>query len=339
MQTNFVQWNAINCCSVNMASFISIKNFISASCDVSVCSYWDLFSASSDILLVLSVIVEWKSLWHMLIICLYELRFYLFKKLLLTIILLLLFSATKLCPTLCDSMNSSTPGFPTLHYISELAQTHIHWVGDVMQPSHSLSSPFPPFLNLLQPQGLFQWVSSSNQLAKVVELQLHHQSFQWINIWSWFLLGLTDLISLLSKGLSRVFSSTTVWKHLFLGAEPSWWSNSHIGTWPLRVAVWASMRSLGVAVLLVLLVSRTQVLKGTQAGGAGRRMGWIPWPWPSHKLRQGCRRGLPFQRHIISLETLCYTFVKASLFSRCHLTNEVQECDRGPSQFTLLSYH
>ena len=209
MQTNFVQWNAINCCSVNMASFISIKNFISASCDVSVCSYWDLFSASSDILLVLSVIVEWKSLWHMLIICLYELRFYLFKKLLLTIILLLLFSATKLCPTLCDSMNSSTPGFPTLHYISELAQTHIHWVGDVMQPSHSLSSPFPPFLNLLQPQGLFQWVSSSNQLAKVVELQLHHQSFQWINIWSWFLLGLTDLISLLSKGLSRVFSSTS----------------------------------------------------------------------------------------------------------------------------------
>jgi len=125
-----------------------------------VCLYWDLFWASSDILLVLSLTDERKSLWHMFIICLYELRFYLFKKLLLTIILLLLFSATKLCPTLCNSMNCSAPGFPAFHYVSELAQTHIHWVSDAIQPSHSLSSPFPPVLNLLQPQGLFQWASS-----------------------------------------------------------------------------------------------------------------------------------------------------------------------------------
>ena len=96
-----------------------------------------------------------------------------------------------------------------LHYLSELGQTHIHWVSDAIQPSHSLSSPFPPVLNLLQPQGLFQWVSSSHQVAKVLKLQLHHHSFQWINIWSSFLLGLTGLISLLSKGLSRVFSSTS----------------------------------------------------------------------------------------------------------------------------------
>ena len=80
-----------------------------------VCLYWDLFWVSSDILLLLSLIDEWKSLWHMFILCLYELQFYLFKKLLLTI--MLLFSAAKLYPTLWDSMNFSTPGFPALHYL------------------------------------------------------------------------------------------------------------------------------------------------------------------------------------------------------------------------------
>ena len=158
--------------------------------------------------------------------------------------------------------------------------------------------------------------------------------------WISFRMDWLDLLDPGIKGLSRVFSSTTIWKHQFLGAEPSWWPNSHIRTWPLRAVVWASMRSVGVPVLLVFLVSRTQVLKGMRAGGAGRRAGWMPWPWPSHKSRQGCRRGLPFHRPIVSLpEVLCCIFVKASLFSRCHLTNEVQECESGPSQFALLSYH
>ena len=70
------------------------------------------------------------------------------------------------------------PGFPVIHHLPELAQTHIHQVGDAIQPSHPLSPPSPPALNLSQHQGLFQGVSSSNQMAKVLELQLQHQSFE-----------------------------------------------------------------------------------------------------------------------------------------------------------------
>ena len=84
-------------------------------------------------------------------------------------------------------MDCSTPDFPVLHYLSEFTQTHVHWVGDAVQPSHPLSSPSPPALSLPQYQGLFQWVSSSHQVAKVLELQL--QSFQWIFrvdfLWDW----------------------------------------------------------------------------------------------------------------------------------------------------------
>jgi len=89
-------------------------------------------------------------------------------------------SIAQSCPTLFDPMDGSMPGFPVHHQISELAQTHVHWVGDAIQPSHPLSSPSPPALNLSHHQGLFQWVSSSHQVAKVLELQLQHQSFQWI---------------------------------------------------------------------------------------------------------------------------------------------------------------
>ena len=89
-------------------------------------------------------------------------------------------SVTQSCPTLCNPMDCSTPGFPVYHQLPELAQTHVHWVSDAVQPFHPLSSPFPPALNLSQHQGLFQSVSSSHQVAKVLELQLQHQSFQWI---------------------------------------------------------------------------------------------------------------------------------------------------------------
>ena len=87
--------------------------------------------------------------------------------------------ATQSCPTLYDPMDSSMPGFPVYHQLPELTQTHVHWVGDAIQPSHSLSSPFPLAFNLSQHQDLFHWVSSSHQVAKVLEFQ-HHQSFQWI---------------------------------------------------------------------------------------------------------------------------------------------------------------
>ena len=87
-------------------------------------------------------------------------------------------SVTQSCPTLCNPMDCSTPGFP-VHQFPELAQTHIHWVSDAIQPSHPLS-PSPPDFNLSQHQGLFKGVSSSHQGAKVLEFQLQHQSFQWI---------------------------------------------------------------------------------------------------------------------------------------------------------------
>ena len=81
----------------------------------------------------------------------------------------------KLFLTLCNSMDCSTPGFPVLHCLPEFAQTHAHWVGDALQPSHPLSSPSPPVFNLSPHQGLFQWVGSFHQAVKVLELQL--QSF------------------------------------------------------------------------------------------------------------------------------------------------------------------
>ena len=90
-------------------------------------------------------------------------------------------SVTQSCPILCDPMDCSTPtGFPVLHYLLELDQTHVHWVDDAIQPSQSLSSPSPPALNHSHHQGLLQWFCSMQQVAKVLELQLQHQSFQWI---------------------------------------------------------------------------------------------------------------------------------------------------------------
>ena len=128
-------------------------------------------------------------------------------------------------------MDCSTPGFPVLHYLPELAQTHVHWVGDAIQPSCPLSSPSPPAFSLSQHQGLFSWVNSSHQVAKELELQLENQSFQWMNIQDWFPLRWTGLTSLQSSGLSRVLSNTTAQKHQLFGTQPSLWSNSHIHTW------------------------------------------------------------------------------------------------------------
>ena len=113
---------------------------------------------------------------------------------------------------------------PVHHQLSELAQTRAHWVGDAIQPSHPLSFPSSAF-SISQNQGLFQWVSSSHPVATVLDLQLQHQSFQWIfRVISFRIDG---LISLLSKGLIQVFSRTTVQKHKFFSNQPSLGSNSH----------------------------------------------------------------------------------------------------------------
>ena len=92
-------------------------------------------------------------------------------------------SVTQSCLTLCDPMDCSTPGFLVHHQLPELPQTHVHRVGDAIQPSRPRSSPSPPAFSLSQYQGLFQWVSSSHHVAKVLELQLQHQSLQWIDSW------------------------------------------------------------------------------------------------------------------------------------------------------------
>ena len=86
-------------------------------------------------------------------------------------------SVAQLCPTLCDPMDCSTPGFPVHHQLLEVAQIHVHQVSDAIQPS-ILSSRSPTALNLSQHQGLFQQVSSLHPVAKVLEYQLQHQSFQ-----------------------------------------------------------------------------------------------------------------------------------------------------------------
>ena len=135
--------------------------------------------------------------------------------------------------TLFDPMDCSTPGFPILYYCLEFPRTHVHFVSDAIQPSHPLLTPFsycPPSFPasgfctvccLLASAG-----QSTGALASVSVLPK--------NIQGWFLLVLTGLISLLSKGLSTVLSSTTIQKHQSFGVHPSLWSNSNTCTWLLK---------------------------------------------------------------------------------------------------------
>ena len=88
-------------------------------------------------------------------------------------------SVAQSCLTLCNPMNHSMPGLPVHHQLPESTQNHVHWVSDAIQLSHPLSSPSSPALNLSQHQGLFKWVSSSHEVAKILEFQPQHQSFQW----------------------------------------------------------------------------------------------------------------------------------------------------------------
>ena len=141
-------------------------------------------------------------------------------------------SVAQWCLTLCDPMDCSTPGFPVHHQLPEFTQTHVHRVGDAIQPSHPLSSPSPPAFNLSQHQGLFQRVSSSHQVALVLEFQLQHQSSQLIFKTG---LGLTGLIFLQSKGFchSRILCMAfSCWTTTWARAERMFYPTFYTGTMP-----------------------------------------------------------------------------------------------------------
>ena len=141
-------------------------------------------------------------------------------------------SVAQSCLTLCDPMNHSTPGLPVHHKLPEFTQTHAHQVGDAIQPSHP-AIPFSSCPQSLPASGslpmsqLFEWGGQSTGVSASV-------SVLPMNTQDWFPLGWTGWISLQFKGLSRVFSNTTVQKHQFFGAQLSSQSNSHIHTWPLE---------------------------------------------------------------------------------------------------------
>ena len=129
-------------------------------------------------------------------------------------------SVTQSCLTLCDPMNHSTPGLPVHHQLPEFTQIHVHWDSDAIQPSHPLSSPSPSVPNLSQHQGLFQWVKSSHEVAKVLEFQLQHQSFQCIFRTVSFRMGWLDLLAVQEtlKNLLQHHSSkaSILWGSAFL---------------------------------------------------------------------------------------------------------------------------
>ena len=128
---------------------------------------------------------------------------------------------TQLCQTLCNPMNCSMPGFPVLHYLLEFAQTPVHWVGDAIQPSHPPLLPSPAS-NLSQHQGLSQWVSSSHQAAKVLELQ--HQSFQWIFGLISFRTDWLDLLAVQGtlKSLYNGTVSPSSWQYIKFYSKTFW---------------------------------------------------------------------------------------------------------------------
>ena len=155
-----------------------------------------------------------KILMSFVYIYVFQKVYLLFKLFLLCTFCIQFSSVTKLCPTLWDPMNCSTLGFPVYHQLPELAQTHVHRVSDAIQPSHLLSSPSPPAFNLSQHQSFLvsQFFALDGQSIGVSA----SASVLPMNIQDWFPLGWTGWIYLKSKGLSRVFSNTTVQKHQFL---------------------------------------------------------------------------------------------------------------------------
>ena len=143
-------------------------------------------------------------------------------------------SVTQSCPTLKDLMDFMTAGFPVHHDLSELAQTRVHWVGDAIQPSLPLSSPSPPTFNPSQNQVFSNMSVLRMRCLKYWSFSVNINTS--MNTQDWSPLGWTCWISLQPKGLSKVFSNTTVQKHHFFCAHVSLQSNSYIHTWPLDKA-------------------------------------------------------------------------------------------------------
>ena len=127
-------------------------------------------------------------------------------------------SGAQSCLTLCKHMNHSTPGLPVHHQLLEFTQTHVHRVGDAIQPSHPLSSPAHPAPNPSQHQGLFQWVNSSHEVAKVLEFKLQHQSFTFRMDWLDLLAVQGTLKSLLQHHSSKV---SLLWSSAFFTVQLS----------------------------------------------------------------------------------------------------------------------
>ena len=123
-------------------------------------------------------------------------------------------SVSQSCLMLCDLMDCVTPGIPVPNHLLKLAQVHVYCIGDAISPSHPLMLSSPSALNLFQPQGLFQWVICSHQASNDQNTEASASApVLAVIIQSWSPLRLTGLISLLSRGLSGAFSSTTVWRH------------------------------------------------------------------------------------------------------------------------------
>ena len=139
-------------------------------------------------------------------------------------------SVTRSCPTICDPMDCS---ILVLHHLLELARTHVHWVSDAIQPSHPFVFPFFSNIQSFPAPGSFLmsqlFASGDQHIGASASASVLPMSSQ-----NWFPLELTALISLQSKGFSRIFSKSTVQKHKFFNAQPSLWFNSHIHTWLLE---------------------------------------------------------------------------------------------------------
>ena len=144
-------------------------------------------------------------------------------------LLLFLFSCSVISD--CDPQDLQHARFLIIHHLLELAQTHVHPNSDGIQPSHPVLPPFPFPFHLSQHRGLYQWVSSSHKWPKV--WNFNFSIGNPMNIQGWFLSGMIGLISFLSRGLWRVFSSPTIQKQQFFITQPSLWSSVHIHTWPL----------------------------------------------------------------------------------------------------------
>ena len=179
-------------------------------------------------------------------------------------------SVAQSCPTLCDPMNHSTPGLPVHHQLPEFTQTHVHRVGDAIQPSHPLSSPSPPAPHSLPASEsfpisqLFAWGGQSTGVSALASF-LSKKSQGWSPS-EW-----TGWISLQSKGPSGVFSNTTV--HEFFGAQPSSQSNSDIHTWPLADTLREQREVLASVCFNWICTGETYRKKWRKESRKGREMG------------------------------------------------------------------